>query len=50
MPVLIAAGSKKAAIIAKALKGEVTNQLPASIFQTLPQGVVILDEAAASEL
>ncbi len=47
MPMLIAAGSKKADIIAKALKGEVTNQLPASIFQTLPSAYVILDEGAA---
>jgi glucosamine-6-phosphate isomerase len=50
MPVLIAAGCKKPTIIAKALKGGVSSQLPATIFQTLPQAVVILDEAAASEL
>jgi 6-phosphogluconolactonase/glucosamine-6-phosphate isomerase/deaminase len=50
MPVLIAAGAKKAAIIAEAMKGGVTNRLPASIFQTLPQAVIILDEAAASGL
>jgi glucosamine-6-phosphate deaminase len=50
MPMLIAAGSKKADIIRQALEGEVTNQLPASIFQTLPSAVVILDEGAASGL
>lgn len=50
MPLLIAAGVKKAGIIAQALKGEVTDQLPASIFQTLPGAVVILDEGAASGL
>ncbi len=48
IPMLIAAGSKKAEIIAKALKGEITNQIPASIFQTLPSAVVLLDEEAAA--
>jgi glucosamine-6-phosphate deaminase len=47
---LIAAGIKKAGIIAQALGGEVSGQLPASIFQILPTAVVILDEGAASEL
>jgi glucosamine-6-phosphate deaminase len=47
IPMLIAAGSKKADIINQALQGEVTNQLPASIFQTLPSAVVLLDEGAA---
>ncbi|HAL83753.1 MAG TPA: glucosamine-6-phosphate deaminase [Mucilaginibacter sp.] len=50
IPMLIAAGSKKAAIIKHALEGEVTEQLPASIFQTLPSAYVILDEGAASGL
>ncbi|HZY35356.1 MAG TPA: glucosamine-6-phosphate deaminase [Mucilaginibacter sp.] len=50
MPLLIAAGSKKASIIKQALQGEVTQQLPASIFQTLSASVVLLDEGAASEL
>ncbi|GAC1304141.1 MAG: glucosamine-6-phosphate deaminase [Mucilaginibacter sp.] len=50
IPMLIAAGSKKAGIIKQALEGPVTNQLPASIFQTLASGVVFLDEGAASEL
>jgi glucosamine-6-phosphate deaminase len=47
---LIAAGIKKAEIIKQALEGEVTDQLPASIFQTLPTAYVILDEGAASGL
>lgn len=47
---LIAAGSKKAAIIKQALQGEITGQLPASIFQTLTSAVVLLDEGAAQEL
>jgi len=49
-PMLLASGSKKAEIIALALQGEVTNQVPASIFQTLPSGYVMLDEDAGSEL
>ncbi len=49
-PVLIAAGVKKAGIIVQALKGEINDQLPASIFQILPSAVVILDEGAASGL
>lgn len=47
IPILLASGSKKAPIIAKALQGEVTNQVPASIFQTLSHGYVILDEDAS---
>jgi len=50
IPILIAAGARKADIVAKALQGEVTNQVPASIFQTLPQSCVILDEGAAQGL
>ncbi|MFI5137900.1 MAG: glucosamine-6-phosphate deaminase [Sphingobacteriales bacterium] len=50
IPMLIAAGSKKASIIKQALEGEVTQQLPASIFQTLPSAYVILDEGAAEGL
>jgi len=47
---LIASGEKKAGIMAHALEGEVTEQLPASIFQTLPNGYVLLDNGAASQL
>ncbi|QMU31616.1 glucosamine-6-phosphate deaminase [Adhaeribacter radiodurans] len=50
VPILIAAGAKKAAILAQALEGEVTNQVPASILQTLPNALVYLDWAAAGEL
>jgi glucosamine-6-phosphate deaminase len=49
-PLLIAAGSKKAGIIDQALRGNVTAQLPASIFQTLGSAVVLLDAGAAGEL
>ena len=50
VPILIAAGGKKAPIISQSLEGEVTNQVPASILQTLPDALVYLDRAAASEL
>ncbi len=49
-PILLASGSKKAAIVRQALEGPVTDQLPGSIFQTLLSGMVFLDEGAASEL
>lgn len=49
-PVLLASGAKKAEIIAKALKGPVSEQLPASILQTLPSAIVYLDAAAAAGL
>ncbi|WP_423147941.1 glucosamine-6-phosphate deaminase [Rubrolithibacter danxiaensis] len=48
--VLIAHGSKKASIISKALDGEITNQVPASIFQKIENSVVYLDKDAASQL
>ena len=50
MPLLIAAGIKKAEIIEKALNGSITEQVPASIFQQLPQAFILLDAAAASNL
>jgi glucosamine-6-phosphate isomerase len=50
VPVLIASGSKKAPIIAQALNGYVTNEVPASIFKTLQNAQVFLDEAAAAQL
>lgn len=48
--VLIANGAQKAAIVARALQGEITSQVPASILQTHPNAFVFLDEAAATEL
>ncbi|HVW95506.1 MAG TPA: glucosamine-6-phosphate deaminase [Mucilaginibacter sp.] len=50
IPMLLASGKKKAEIIFKALNGEVTPDVPASIFQTLPSAYVMLDEEAASLL
>jgi len=48
--VLIVSGAKKAGIIAKSLEGEVTPNVPASIMQTMPNAVILLDKDAASEL
>eukprot|EP01037_Dinobryon_pediforme_P007894 gene7895-7962_t len=50
IPVLIASGIKKAGIIAQALDGPVTEQVPGSIFQTLSSSVIFLDDDAASGL
>ena len=50
MPVLLAAGAKKAGIVKQALDGDISQHVPASIFQTLPLSVVLLDEGAASGL
>jgi len=47
---LIASGEKKAGIIAQALEAKITEQMPASIFQTLRNGYVLLDSDAASKL
>ncbi|MHA4812214.1 6-phosphogluconolactonase [Flavitalea flava] len=48
--ILIAAGDKKAGIIARALEGKVSREVPASIIQTIPEGLVFLDREAASWL
>lgn len=48
--ILIADGEKKAGIVAKAVKGPVSNAVPASVLQNHPNCFVVLDEAAASGL
>ncbi|RAJ97630.1 galactosamine-6-phosphate isomerase [Larkinella arboricola] len=48
--ILIASGSKKAPVIKTALKGPVTEEFPASIMQTHPNGFVWVDQAAAGDL
>ncbi|MCY7352822.1 MAG: glucosamine-6-phosphate deaminase [Cytophagaceae bacterium] len=48
--ILIASGRKKADILRQALEEPPTEQLPASIFQQIPDGRVLLDEDAAAEL
>jgi glucosamine-6-phosphate isomerase len=50
LPILIANGNRKGEVINKALNGDVTEQLPASIFQNLQNGLVMLDEEVAQKL
>jgi len=50
LPILIANSAKKSAVIKRALTEAMTEQFPASIFQKLEGGVVMLDFDAASEL
>jgi len=47
---LLAHGSAKAEIVAKALKGPITERVPASILQRHPACTVMLDKEAASRL
>jgi len=46
--ILIANGIKKSGVIQQAVNGPVTNQLPASIIQNHRDGLVMVDEEAAS--
>lgn len=48
--ILIAYGEAKADAVQKMVEGPVTEDLPASILQTHPDTVIILDEGAASRL
>lgn len=48
--ILLANGEKKAEIMEQALTGPVTNRVPASVLQTHPNAVCILDRAAAARL
>src|SRR5439155_26165702 len=48
--VLLAFGEHKAAVIARAIEGEITPHIPASYLQKHPDATVFLDEAAAAEL
>lgn len=48
--VIIASGSKKAGVLAKALEGEVSNDLPASIIQRHPDAYIFIDRDAAAFL
>jgi len=50
LPILIANGIRKADVISKALNGEITEQFPASIFQKLEHGLVMLDLEVAEKL
>ena len=48
--ILIASGEKKAGVLRRALEDSPTEAVPASLFQTLDHGWVLLDEVAAKEL
>ncbi|HUR22036.1 MAG TPA: glucosamine-6-phosphate deaminase [Vicinamibacterales bacterium] len=48
--VLLATGAAKARVVARALTGPVTTQLPASLLQVHPEVVVVLDRAAAARI
>lgn len=48
--ILIANGEKKAGIIAKTVKGPVTNSVPSSVLQNHPNCTFVLDKAAAAML
>lgn len=48
--VLMAKGEDKADVVRRALEGPVTTDCPASLLQTHPQLIVLLDRAAASKL
>jgi len=48
--VLLATGATKAAIVRRAIGGPVTTRVPASLIQTHPNALVVLDRAAAREL
>ena len=48
--ILMANGIKKAEVIKKAIEEEVNNNMPASIMQNHPAGIVMIDEEAASLL
>lgn len=45
---LIANGERKATIVKKAIEEEISNQIPATIMQAHSNGIVMIDEAAAS--
>jgi len=48
--ILLASGAGKADAVAKSVKGPVTEEVPASILQTHPNCIFVIDEAAASKL
>jgi glucosamine-6-phosphate deaminase len=50
MIVLVVKGADKAAIVQRALQGSITTDCPASLLQTHPHLVVLLDRAAADKL
>ena len=47
---LLASGTSKAKAIANAVEGPITAEVPASVLQMHPRTVVVIDEAAATQL
>lgn len=47
LPIVMANGTKKAAIIAKGLQGIATEEIPLSVIHLIPQAYVMLDKEAA---
>jgi glucosamine-6-phosphate isomerase len=50
LPIVMASGGKKAAIIARGLTNPPSEDIPVSIAQLIPHGYVMLDEEAADQL
>lgn len=50
LPIVMANGEKKAAIIAKGLSEKPTTEIPVSIVQLIPQGYVMIDREAAQKI
>ena len=48
--ILMVSGEKKAQTVCKAVEGEITNQLPASLLRQHPASILLLDSDAASLL
>src|SRR4029453_9049064 len=48
--ILVAFGEGKAAVVAKAVEGEISPSVAASFLQTHPRAQIVLDEAAAEPL
>ena len=48
--IMMALGEGKAAVIKAAVEGEITDQIPSSFLQKHPDPLVVLDEAASSQL
>ncbi len=47
LPIVMASGEKKAAIMAKGLQGKSTEEIPLSVVHLIPQGFIMLDVEAA---
>jgi glucosamine-6-phosphate deaminase len=50
LPILIANGQRKSSVVNMALREEITEKFPASIFQKIERSIVLLDLEAAQEL